>query len=59
VSRLARAFDETWEFERVGDRTHVVRSFEMHPKSALKRPLLWLISFLLRGAIARHLEQLR
>ena len=58
VSRLATAFDETWEFERDGDQTKVVRSFEMHPKSALKRPLLWLISFLLKRAIARHLEQM-
>jgi hypothetical protein len=41
MSRLAAAFDESWNFERDGDRTHVVRSFEMHPKSALTRPLLW------------------
>jgi hypothetical protein len=59
VSRLATGFAETWEFERVGDDTHVVRSFEMHPKSALTRPLLWLISFLLKRAIALHLEQMR
>lgn len=59
LSRLATSFDETWEFEQESDRTHVVRSFEMHPKSALTRPLLWLISFLLKRAIARHLEQMR
>ncbi|MCZ2342654.1 MAG: SRPBCC family protein [Bacteroidales bacterium] len=59
VSRLATAFDETWDFERDGDRTHVVRFIEMHSKSALTRPLLWLISFLLKRAIARHLEQMR
>lgn len=59
VSRLATSFDETWEFAQDGDRTNVVRSFEMHPKSALTRPLLWLISFLLKRAIARHLEQMR
>ncbi len=59
VSRLATAFDETWKFERVGDRTKVVRSFEMHPKSILTKPLLWLVSFLLKRAIARHLEQMR
>ena len=58
LSRLATSFDETWEFERNGDQTKVVRSFEMHPKSALTRPLLWLISFLLKRAIARHLEQM-
>ena len=59
VSRLAMAFDESWDFKQDGDQTHVVRSFEMHPKSAVTRPLLWLISFLLRRAIARHLEQMR
>lgn len=58
VSRLAISFDETWEFERLGDRTKVIRSFEMSPKSALTKPLLWLISFLLKRAIARHLEQM-
>lgn len=59
VSRLATAFDESWDFERDGDRTLIVRSIEMHPKSAVTRPLLWLISFLLKRAIARHLEQMR
>lgn len=58
VSRLATGFDETWEFKRDGDQTKVIRSFEMHPKSALTGPLLWLISFWLRRAIARHLEQM-
>lgn len=58
MSRLATNFEETWEFERKGDRTEVVRSFALHPKSALTRPLLWLISILLKRAIARHLEQL-
>lgn len=58
VSRLATAFDETWAFERDGDRTHVVRSIEMYPKNSLTRPLLWLISLLLKRAIARHLDQL-
>ncbi len=59
VSRLAISFDEAWQFERDGDLTHVVRSFEMHPRSALTRPLLWLISFLLKRAIGRHLEQMQ
>ena len=58
LSRLATSFDETWVFDLNGDNTHVVRSFEMHPKSVLTRPLLWLISFLLKRAIARHLEQI-
>jgi hypothetical protein len=57
LSRLATGFVELWEFERLGDRTRVTRSFEMHAKSAFARPVLWLISFLLKRAIARHLRQ--
>lgn len=59
LSRLASGFVETWEFERLDNGTRVFRSFEMHPKSAFSRPLLWLISFLLKRAIARHLRQMR
>jgi hypothetical protein len=59
LSRLATGFEEVWEFERVGDRTRVVRSFKLHPKSPLARPVLWLISFLLKRAVARHLRQMR
>jgi len=59
VSRLATAFDETWEFDCRDGVSHVVRSFEMHPASAFTRPVLWLISWLLKRAIARHLRQMR
>jgi hypothetical protein len=48
VSRLATGFVETWVFERLGHGTHVTRSFERHAKSAFTRPVLWLISFLLK-----------
>lgn len=59
VSRLATRFIETWEFECLGDSTRVTRSFEMHPKSLLTRPVLWLISLLLKRAITRHLRQMK
>jgi hypothetical protein len=59
VSRLATGFVETWQFRRIDNGTRVVRSFEMHAKSFLSRPVLWLISFLLKRAIARHLRQMR
>jgi hypothetical protein len=58
LSRLATGIDETWEFERTNGGTKVVRSFQMHARSALTRPLLWLISKLLQRAIARHLRQI-
>ena len=59
LSGLATGFEETWVFERLGDGTKVVRSFQLHPKSYFARPALWLISVLLRRAVARHLSQMR
>jgi hypothetical protein len=58
LSRWATAFDETWEFHRDGDQTHVRRSFAMHARSAWTRPVLWLISWLLKSAIQHHVQQL-
>lgn len=59
LSRLATAVDETWEFRPESNETMVIRSFELHPKSRWAKPVLWLISFLLKRAIANHLEQMR
>jgi hypothetical protein len=59
LSRLASGFEETWEFQRTKNGTHVTRSFRLHAKSFLARLLLWVISFLLKRAIARHLEEMR
>jgi len=59
LSRLATGFDETWGFASDGRETRVARSFAIHPRSRLTRPPLWLISLLLRKAIARHLRQMR
>ncbi|HEX3149680.1 MAG TPA: cupin domain-containing protein [Gemmataceae bacterium] len=56
LSRLATEFVESWTFERAGTATRATRSFELYPKSTVARPALWLISLLLRRAIARHLR---
>ena len=58
VSRFARYFDEFWEFSPAENGTHITRTMDLYATSALTRPVLWLISRLLRRAIARHLEQL-
>ena len=58
VRRLASHFEEAWHFERETAGTLVTREVAMYPRSALTRPLLWLISFLMRRAIGRHLEQI-
>lgn len=58
LSCLATGFDETWEFERDHGETRVTRSLEMTAASIATRPILWAISFFLRRAIARHLQQI-
>jgi hypothetical protein len=59
LARLANWFEETWDFERSGNATKVTRSFKLHAKSALTRPLLMVIPILLKKAITRHLRQMR
>ncbi len=58
LSHLATEFVESWAFQRIDNGTTVTRSFELHPKSGFARPVLWLISRLLRRAIVRHLRQM-
>lgn len=61
LSRLAVEFEEIWDFERIGTGARVTRTFLMRPRSpsTLTRPALWLISLLLRRAVARHLRKMR
>jgi len=59
LSRLATGFEETWQFKRAGNETHVTRSFRLHAKSVLAQLLLWMISFFLKRAIYRHLREMR
>jgi hypothetical protein len=59
LSRLATGFEESWEFKRLEGGTRVTRSFQLHPRSVPARLLLWVISFFLRKAIARHLREMR
>jgi hypothetical protein len=59
LSRLANRFEETWTFEAADGGTKAVRAFELHPRSAFTRPLLWMISLLLRRAVERQLRELR
>lgn len=59
LSRLATSFVETWDLQRINDKTMVQRSFEMNAKSIPAWPILWMISFVLKRAIDRHLLQIR
>lgn len=59
LSRLANRFVETWEFQILGNETEVTRTFELHAKRLMARPVLWMISFLLQLAVARHLRQMK
>jgi quercetin dioxygenase-like cupin family protein len=59
LARLATGFEETWDFRRIESGTIVSRSFRLHAKSVPARLLLWVISFFLKKAIARHLREMR
>jgi hypothetical protein len=59
LSRVATGFEETWEFQRTGNATRVIRSFRLHAKSFLTRLLLRVIAFFLQRAIARNLQEMK
>ena len=59
LSCLASEFVETWEFQSVGNHTRVTRAFQLHAKSILAWPVLWMISFFLQRAIARQLRHMK
>lgn len=69
LSRLATAFDETWEFAKLDEAdgrnaaapaaTRVTRRFEMHPAAWWAWPTVWGISLLMRRAVRQHLQQMR
>lgn len=55
-SHLAQRMEEAWEFALVEQGVLVNRSFSIYPRAWWSWPLLWLISWLLKGAVARHLQ---
>lgn len=59
LDHLAERFEETWEFHPDGPRTRVVRRFELHARSYFTRPMIWMISWLLRAAVDRQLRSMR
>jgi len=58
LCRLAREFEETWEFSRIDGGTRVVRSFRLFAKSVFAKLVLWGVSFFLKAAINRHLQEM-
>ena len=59
LSRLATGFEEMWEFRRTDHGTDVTRSFQLHARSVPARLPLWVISFFLKRAVARHLRGMK
>ena len=59
LSMLADYFEERWEFDRLQNGCAVRRSFALHPRSLIAWPIVWLISWLLKGAVKKHLRQIR
>jgi hypothetical protein len=58
LSYLATHFTEEWNLKATSNGTHVTRTFRLYPSQRATRPLLWLISLLLRQAIRQHLENI-
>lgn len=58
LSRLAESIEETWFFTIENEKTQCMREMKIHPKSFFGRCILWLISFFLKAAIARHLREM-
>lgn len=59
LSRLATGFEETWEFEQADTGTKVVRSFKLHARSVFAKLVLRVISFFLKRAISRNLQEMK
>ncbi len=58
LSALASRFVETWSFAVEGEASLIRRDFELYPVNECARPVLWMISLLLRRAVSRHLRVL-
>lgn len=58
LARLATGIEEQWDFQAGSNETVVTRTFRMHAKSALARPILWLLSIPLKKAIVRHMRDM-
>lgn len=59
LSKLATHFLETWNFQPEEQGTRVTRSFELYPTSSFAKLSLWIISFLLKKAIRRHMQLIK
>lgn len=59
LSKMATHFLEIWNFLPADQGTEVTRRFELYPKTTMTSWSLWMISFLLKQAIKRHLQQLK
>jgi hypothetical protein len=58
LQNLATHFIERWNFSGSHPQYHIVRRFELYPKSKWMALPLWMISLILKVAVARHTDQL-
>jgi len=59
LSTFSDRFVEEWELRPGPDGTQVRRTFSLYPLSRVARVPLWVISLLLRRAVAEHLRQMK
>jgi hypothetical protein len=58
VKNIATHFIERWDFTDTNSGYRINRTLELYPKNAFAALPLWLISWLLKKAIARHTHQI-
>jgi hypothetical protein len=58
VKNIATHFIERWDFANTNSGYRINRTFELYPKNAFASLPLWLISRLLKQAVARHTHQI-
>ncbi|AFY91685.1 SRPBCC family protein [Chamaesiphon minutus] len=58
IKNIATHFIERWDFENTNSGYRVHRTFELHPKNAFASLPLWLISWLIKQAVAVHTRQI-
>jgi len=56
---MADHFVETWQFEAVEGGTRVVRTFEIHPRSAGSVAVLTVVRALLKRAVAKQMREMK
>lgn len=56
VAHLVDHIEETWTLEADSKKTSLTRTFALHSAHWVARPLVWVVSQMLKRAVLRHME---